>query len=137
MILPVSKNIKKMNAEVSPSTIESVVQRQLEAYNNKDIDAFMENWADDALYFEHPSTLLASGAEAIRERHLIRFNEPNLFGKLVSRIVLNNKVVDTEIVSRTFPEGPGHIDAVCIYEVTDNKITKAWFIMGKPVLDQK
>ncbi|MBB6112879.1 hypothetical protein HDF23_005662 [Mucilaginibacter lappiensis] len=32
-----------MNVEVSPSTIEAVVQRQLEAYNNKDIDAFMEN----------------------------------------------------------------------------------------------
>ncbi|MBB6131416.1 nuclear transport factor 2 family protein [Mucilaginibacter lappiensis] len=126
-----------MNVEVSPSTIEAVVQRQLEAYNNKDIDAFMENWADDALYFEHPATLLASGAPAIRERHLIRFKEPDLFGKLVSRIVLNNKVVDTEIVSRTFPEGPGHIDAVCIYELADNKIKRAWFIMGKPVLHEK
>ncbi|MBB6112878.1 hypothetical protein HDF23_005661 [Mucilaginibacter lappiensis] len=55
----------------------------------------------------------------------------------MSRIVLNNKVVDTEIVSRTFPEGPGHIDAVCIYELADNKIKSAWFIMGKPVLHEK
>jgi hypothetical protein len=46
-------------------------------------------------------------------------------------------VVDTEIVSRTFPEGLGHIDAVCIYEVTDNKITKAWFVMGKPLLNEE
>jgi hypothetical protein len=118
-------------------TPEEVVHHQLEAYNARDIDAFMVNWADDALYILHPSTLLASGAAEIRERHLIRFEEPNLFGRLISRTVLNNTVVDMEMVSRTFPEGPGHIEAICIYEVENNKIAKAWFIMGSPVLDPK
>jgi putative hydrolase of HD superfamily len=66
----------------------------------------------------------------IRERHLIRFKKPNLFGRLISRTVLN-----IEVVSRTFPEGTGQIEAVCIYEVANNKIAKAWFIMGSPVLD--
>jgi hypothetical protein len=32
-----------MTTDTSSSTIEAVVQRQLDAYNNKDIDAFMEN----------------------------------------------------------------------------------------------
>ncbi|MDN5283919.1 MAG: steroid delta-isomerase [Mucilaginibacter sp.] len=118
-------------------TPEEIIQKQLEAYNARDIDAFMLNWANDALYFLHPSTLLASGAAEIRERHLIRFEEPNLFGRLISRTILNNTVVDIEIVSRTFPEGAGYIEAVCIYEVENNKIAKAWFIMGSPVLDPK
>lgn len=117
------------------STMEEIVKKQLDAYNARDIDLFMTYWADDALYYEFPDTLLASGAAAIRERHITRFKEPNLFGKLISRTVLNNKVVDFEVVSRTFADGPGHIDALCIYEVANDKIAKAWFIMGSPVLD--
>lgn len=119
------------------TAIEDVVQKQLAAYNARDIDLFMTYWADDALYYEFPDTLLASGVAAIRERHLVRFEEPNLFGRLMSRTVLNNKVVDIEVVSRTFPEGTGHIDAVCIYELAGGKITKAWFVMGVKVLDGK
>ncbi|SEP45718.1 nuclear transport factor 2 family protein [Mucilaginibacter sp. AW1-7] len=117
------------------TVMEQVVKKQLDAYNSKDIDLFMTCWADDALYYEFPDTLLASGAAAIRERHLVRFQEPNLFGKLISRTVLHNKVVDFELVSRTFPDGPGYIDALCIYEVAGDKITKAWFVMGTPIPD--
>ena len=29
---------------------EEIVQQQLDAYNARDIDAFMACWADDALY---------------------------------------------------------------------------------------
>ena len=53
-----------------------VVQAQLDAYNARDIAAFMLHWADDAQYFAHPSQLLASGAAEIRERHSVRFQEP-------------------------------------------------------------
>jgi hypothetical protein len=38
------------------------VQRQLEAYNAHDIDAFMQWWAEDYQYYEFPSRLLANGA---------------------------------------------------------------------------
>ena len=116
---------------------QNIVQRQLDAYNARDIDAFMAVWADDAQYFEHPSKLLASGAREIRARHISRFKEPNLFGQLVKRMVVGNKVVDQEIVTRTFPEGTGHIDVIAIYEVKDLKIANAWFILGSPVLDPR
>jgi hypothetical protein len=115
---------------------EQAVQGQLEAYNARDIDTFMTFWADDAEYLVHPSTLLAKGLDEIRERHIVRFQEPNLFGKLISRTVVGNMVVDIEAVSRTFPEGPGKLDAVCIYEVNEGKIAKAWFIIGNQVLDK-
>jgi hypothetical protein len=115
---------------------EQAVQGQLEAYNARDIDTFMKFWADDAEYLVHPSTLLAKGLDEIRERHIVRFQEPNLFGKLISRTVVGNMVVDIEVVSRTFPEGTGTLDAVCIYEVNEGKIAKAWFIIGNQVLDK-
>jgi hypothetical protein len=83
------------------------------------------------------SKLLASGAVQIRKRHITRFKDPNLYGRLIKRIAVGNKVVDQEIVSRTFPEGPGRIDVIAIYEVNDDTIAKAWFIFGSPILDAK
>ena len=119
------------------SDAEEVVRRQLDAYNARDIEAFMACWADDAQYYQHPSTLLAAGAAEIRARHVARFKEPNLFGRLVKRMVVGSMVVDQETVARTFPEGTGHVDVIAIYEVAHGKIAKAWFIMGTPILDPK
>jgi hypothetical protein len=107
-----------------------VIQRQLDAYNARDIDAFMACWSNDAQYFEHPSKLLASGLAGIRERHIARFEEPDLHGRLVQRITIGNKVIDQEIVTRNFPDGPGQIEVVAIYEVERGKIAKVWFIFG-------
>lgn len=116
-------------------TPEQIIQGQLDAYNARDINAFMAFWAPDAQIFAHPATLLADGAAAIRARHLLRFQEPNLFGRLVHRAVIGGNVVDQEVVTRSFPEGPGRVDVVGIYELSGDKIAKAWFIMGEPVLD--
>ncbi len=121
----------------NPTSAEDVVRRQLDAYNARDIDAFMIHWADDAQYYLFPSTLLASGATAIRARHVERFKEPNLFGRLLTRVAVDNIVVDHESVTRSFPEGPGTVEVIAIYEVTGGKIVSAWFKQGQPVLDTK
>ncbi|MGG1948440.1 nuclear transport factor 2 family protein [Trinickia sp. NRRL B-1857] len=110
------------------------VEQQLNAYNARDIDGFMQWWSDDCEYYEFPSRLLARGAAEIRERHVKRFEESNLFGRLIHRAVVGNLVVDQECVTRTFPKGPGEIDVLAIYEVSGGKIAKAWFKMGTPRL---
>jgi hypothetical protein len=56
----------------------TVVQRQLDAYNARDVDALLAIYAPDAQMFEHPSKLLASGAAQLHERFTARFQEPNL-----------------------------------------------------------
>jgi hypothetical protein len=119
---------------MATDSITFPVQQQLEAYNARDIEAFMAYWTEDCEYYEFPSRLLAQGAAQIRERHVIRFQEPNLFGKLLHRSVVGNLVIDHEHVTRTFPEGPGGIDVLAIYEVVEGKIAKAWFKMGTPRL---
>jgi putative hydrolases of HD superfamily len=111
-----------------------VVQAQLEAYNARDIEAFMRCWAEDALYFGFPDTLLARGAGEIRARHVARFREPGLHGRLVHRIAAAGLVIDQEVVTRAFPEGPGEVDVVAIYELAAGRIAKAWFRMGAPRL---
>ena len=120
----------------STSDLELPVQQQLEAYNARDIEAFMRCWADDCRYYEFPDRLLASGIAEVRERHVIRFKEPNLHARLVKRISAANLVIDQETVTRSFPRGPGEADVVAIYEVADGKIAKAWFRMGPPRFHQ-
>lgn len=115
-------------------TVLLPVQKQLEAYNARNIDDFMHWWADDCQYYAFPSTLLASGVADIRARHIERFKEPDLNGKLLSRIAVGNVVIDHETVTRNFADGKGEVDVICIYEVDGGKICKAWFKLGEPRL---
>ncbi len=66
----------------------------------------------------------------MRRRHVDRFKEPNLHGRLLKRITVADVVVDQETVTRTFPDGPGEVDVIAIYEVENGRIAKAWFKMG-------
>lgn len=109
---------------------ESVVQRQLDAFNARDVEALLSAYAEDAQLFEHPSTLLATGTAELRKRYSVRFQEPNLHAVLLSRIVSGTIVVDHEKVTRAFPEDAGQAELVMIYEVQNGKIARAWSIAG-------
>ena len=107
-----------------------VVQRQLDAFNARDVEALLGVYADNAEMFEHPSKLLARGSAELRDRFAVRFREPNLRATLLNRVVMGSMVIDHEKVTRTFPEGPGEIELVMIYEVKGNRIARAWSIPG-------
>ena len=114
-----------MTAPDSATDPATIVQRQLDAYNARDVDALLATYAPDARQFAHPATLLASGAADMRERMAQRFAEPNLHARLLQRVVMGNIVIDHEEVTRTFAEGAGRVDMVAIYEVVDGKIQSA------------
>ena len=113
---------------------EVVVQRQLDAYNAKDLEAWLSTYATNARQFELGGKLLTEGHEQIRARTAPRFVEPNLHATLLSRVVMGNVVVDHEDVTRTFPEGPGRIELVCVYVVERGLIQTASFSFGPQVL---
>ena len=117
------------------TSAEALIQRQLDAYNARDIDALMATYADDVQHFEFPSTLVASGAAQVRERLAVRLQEPNLHAKLLKRIVMGTIVIDHELVTRTFPEGTGTVEMVAMYEVRGDTIAKAWIKAGEKKLD--
>jgi hypothetical protein len=117
-------------------TPEAVVQRQLDAFNARNVDALLATYAADAELFEHPAKSLARGAAALRERFTARFQEPNLHAALQRRIVMGNFVFDHEVVTRTFPEGPGTLEVVMIYEVRDGRIANSWSLPGAKKLAQ-
>lgn len=113
---------------------ESAVQRQLDAYNARDLEALMATYAEDVQQFEYPDTLLCSGSAQLRERMMARLSDPHLHAQLIHRAVMGSVVIDHEEVIRTFPEGTGKVELVAIYEVRDGKIATARFISGQRTL---
>ncbi|WP_199096325.1 nuclear transport factor 2 family protein [Dyella sp. ASV21] len=113
----------------------AVIQRQLEAYNRKDIDALLATYAPDAEQYVLHGDRLAKGHAQLRQRMLARFAEPNLHARLLSRTVMGAVVVDLEEVTRNFPEGNGRMEMLCVYEVVEGRIARASFALGTPTLE--
>ena len=108
-----------------------VVEAQLDAYNQKNIDALMSTYAQDAEQLMLHGERIAKGHAQLRSRFLQRFEEPSLYARLLSRVVVGNFVTDFEIITRDFPEGPGTLEMLCIYEVGDELIQRASFAIGE------
>ncbi len=106
------------------------VQAQLDAYNAKNIEALLDSYAIDAEQYALSGELLAKGHEQLKARFLLRFAEPDLHAQLVSRTVVGNFVVDTELITRNFPEGKGVVELLCVYEVQGGRICRAQFGNG-------
>ncbi len=124
-----------MHTEITADTPEAVVQRQLDAYNAKDLDGWLATYAPDAKQYEFPATLLTEGREQIRARTAPRFLEPDLHAKLLTRSVMDDVVIDHEEITRNFPEGRGTIRLVCIYRVSGGLIRQASFVFGEKILE--
>jgi hypothetical protein len=112
------------------SSPEVVVQRQLDAYNRKDVDAWLACYAEDAQQRSLDGSLLAQGHAEIRARTAPRFAEPDLYARLLRREVFGHVVVDHEDVTRTLPEGKAQIEIVCVYLVERGLIQHAAFAIG-------
>jgi hypothetical protein len=115
----------------------ALVDRHLTAYNARDLDAFMACWAPDAELLEFPDKSLAKGTAALRARYAARMASPNLHADVVQRIAVGGRIIDHEHVTLTFPEGPGTLEAVLVYEFRGGLIARAWLIPGPRVLDRK
>ena len=77
---------------------------------------------------------LAKGRDEMRTRFALRFAEPDLHARLLSRCVVGSVVADVESITRNFPEGLGTIEMLCIYQVEGGYIQKASFVVGEKKL---
>ena len=122
----VFKNGKMM----SPDTIvnesaEAIVQRQVNAYNARNIEAFMDTYADDIELYDFPGKLSSKGKEVMRKNYEQLFkNVNNLYCEIENRIMIGNKIIDKEKVRA----GSEIVHAVAIYEVENGKIKKVIFM---------
>jgi len=130
------ENITKINKVINkgvvftPNTLiketpSALAQRQLNAYNLRNIDAFLEPYADDVEIYVYPDKLLYKGKETMRKQYAKMFESvPNLHCELKERIVQGNVVIDKERVQF----GDKIIEAVAIYHIENDKIKKVFFI---------
>lgn len=124
---------------LSTSFIESiedqsirVVQRQVELYNQHDLEKFLALFDDDALVLNGwTSQVIALGITEIRTRYEKRFQTP-VYCQFIGRLALGNVVVDREVVTG-LPNGES---VQCLAEYTINlktsKISKCVLFWGEP-----
>lgn len=104
---------------------EEIVQKQVEAYNSKDIEAFLSFYSEDVKIYLYPNSLDAEGKDKMRESYGPFFKHAkNLHCEIKNRIVKNNIVIDDEWVKYNDTEFGG----IAIYEIENNKIVKVTFI---------
>ncbi len=113
-------------ATLIPDGPEALAQRQLNAYNARDLAAFCAPYSDDVQIVDLDSKEQTHGKEAFKARYKGSFNKmPKAHCQLVKRMVVGNFVLDEESITDT---GGDPIHAVAIYEVKNGKIAVVRFI---------
>ena len=104
---------------------EAVVQRQLEAYNERDLERFLAQYSEDVRVYRPPAAEPAiAGKVALGAFYATqRFNCTGLHAELVNRMVVGNKVIDHERISGV-REQP--FEVAVAYEVVGGLIHGAW-----------
>jgi hypothetical protein len=114
------------HASMESNPIVGLVQRQVDAYNARDLDRFVAAYTDTVLVYRMPAAEPSiSGKVQLAETYATqRFNLPGLRAEIVNRIVLGNKVIDHERVwgIRDVP-----IEVAAVYEVVGGLIARVWF----------
>jgi hypothetical protein len=111
-----------------------LIQLQLDAYNSKNITAWLSCYHQDAVQLDFHGTVLARGHDEMQQRISLRFSEPDLHAKLLNRMVMGDWVIDHELIQCNFPQGRGQVELLCSYQVKQGLIVKALFQLGEPVL---
>ncbi len=121
--------IFKSGKQIHPDSLlrdspEAIVQRQLNAYNARNYQGFIDTYSDDVELYNFPDKLIGKGMDALKRYESFFANTPNLYCEIKKRIILGNKVIDHENVRA----GNNILNAIAVYEVKNGKIAKVTFI---------
>lgn len=108
-------------------SVESVVQKQLDYYNDNNLEGFISTYHDDVEILSlEDNTLIMKGKEALIEKYRERFEVQKVQAELLNRMVIGQKVIDHEAVSGI--KKNGLVYAVAVYRVEHDLIKKVWFL---------
>ncbi|WP_299185281.1 nuclear transport factor 2 family protein [uncultured Aquimarina sp.] len=120
-----SNEIGTMLALVSDVSPEQIVQKQLDAYNKRDVNGFVDTYSDNIKVYNYPNKLIYEGKDRLKKGYASFFEQtPDLHCEVKKRIVYGNKVIDEEFLIMNGQKRK----AVAIYEVENGKIAKVTFI---------
>lgn len=101
------------------------VQHQVDAYNDRDLDTFMEAYAPDIRVENGTGATMMEGAEELRAFYGTLFeNSPDLHCEVVDRTQVGDWTIDEEQIQGLNAEGlPEEAHAVAAYKVNGGEIT--------------
>ena len=106
----------------------NLAQAQLDAYNQRNLEAFLLPYDDSVAVYTFPNQLQYRGKAEMRKVYGQMFqNLPDLHCTLVNRMVQGNTVIDQESV--VFRKGEKPLQAIAIYKVKAGKIAEVFFIV--------
>jgi hypothetical protein len=108
----------------------AVVQRQLDAYNARDLTHFIAEYSEDIRAYRLPGAVPAIvGKKALADYYATqRFNHVGLHAELCSRMAFGNKVIDHERISGVRDQP---FDVAVAYEVRAGLIVCTWAIAAE------
>jgi len=109
----------------------AVVAAQVEAYNARDLDRFLECYSADAVIEDGSGQVLMRGREAMRGVYAQLFAQsPELHCEIRQRISVGPYVVDEEAITGLHLAGfPTEMHAACVYRVEGDHIVYARGLM--------
>lgn len=112
-----------------PATPTEVVQRQLAAYNARDLEAFLACFADEAEATDlGAASPTQAGKAQLRQRYSELFaKSPGLHCHVLNRTAFAHVVVDLEQITGRHGT-PGDYQVLAIYEVTGGLIRRVHFV---------
>ena len=105
--------------------MKNPVQHQVEAFNNRDIDAFLKAFATDVRAENGRGEEMMSGREEFRAFYENLFGDsPSLHCEIINRTKVGNWIIDEEKLQGLNADGlPEEAHAVVAYTVNDGEIT--------------
>ncbi|MGB2759386.1 MAG: nuclear transport factor 2 family protein, partial [Maribacter stanieri] len=114
--------IKDTATKIDP---EIIVQEQLDGYNARDINAFLQPFAENVKVYGANGELRTQGIEEMRKGYSDFFETTNdLHCSVKNRIVIGNKVIDEEYITANGES----FSAIGIYEIENGKIARVTFL---------
>lgn len=109
------------------STIETLIDQQIKAYNQKDLANFVNCYAEDITILVNGETKLEGIAPFTQHYKKVFDSSPKLNATILERMVLNNHVIDIEeIDGRNGQAAPQKVTAK--YTVENDLISKVDFL---------
>ena len=100
------------------SARDDSVERQVRAYNERNLDEFIACYAKDVVVEDADGEVVMRGSDQMRERYSRLFDSsPDLHAEIVTRIRVGSYAVDEE---RIAGRADGDLHAIAIYRLGDD-----------------
>ncbi len=110
-----------------------IAQKQLDAYNSKNLDVFLSAYTNDVEVYIFPDSLIYKGIENMRKVYKDFFERsPKVICRLINRIVNGKFVIDFEFI--TNHHSGIDFEAVAMYRIENGLIKKVWFLPKKQLI---